>query len=178
MVEVRQLTVMAAHASAAVEHEQDLLIALVLIFPRNGRAVPGRGFPVDLTQAVAFTKFAQLVKLQAQSPTRLLANADLPKPVFDAQQLPVLQPGEIRVHPDGVVVGHIMPGRPEAQRAAHEDLGPFEGKIPSTRRAQPIGQLGCALRAQDDVLRQVLGFVAGVRLRGAVIKKGHVQRAG
>ncbi|MNN16398.1 hypothetical protein D3C81_1295340 [compost metagenome] len=35
VVEVRQFIVLAAHASATVEHEDNLLIALVLIFTGN-----------------------------------------------------------------------------------------------------------------------------------------------
>ena len=50
------------------------------------------------------------MKFPAQPPARLLADADLPEPVLDAQQLPVVQPGEIRVHPDSVMVEHKTPG--------------------------------------------------------------------
>ncbi|MNL62006.1 hypothetical protein D3C87_1859870 [compost metagenome] len=57
MVEVRQFIVLTAHAPAAIEHEHDLLVTLVLILPRNRCALAGGGFPVDLAQAVAFAKF-------------------------------------------------------------------------------------------------------------------------
>lgn len=56
VVEVRQLAVLAAHVLPAVEHEDDLLVAFVLILAGNRCALPGGGFPVDLAQAVALAK--------------------------------------------------------------------------------------------------------------------------
>ncbi|MCY1186377.1 hypothetical protein D9M73_272440 [compost metagenome] len=57
MIEMRQLTVLAAHASTAIEHEDDLLITLVLVLPGNRCALARGGLPVDLAKAVAFAKF-------------------------------------------------------------------------------------------------------------------------
>lgn len=58
MVEVRQLVVLAAHAAAAVEQEDNLLVTLVLVLASDGRALAGSGLPVDLAQGVAITKLA------------------------------------------------------------------------------------------------------------------------
>ncbi|MCY1420746.1 hypothetical protein D9M71_363790 [compost metagenome] len=85
MIEVRQLIILATHVPAAVEHENDLLIAFVLIFPGNRRALACGGFPVDLAQAVALAKFAQLMELQAQAPPLFLADAKLAEPVVHRQ---------------------------------------------------------------------------------------------
>ena len=82
VVKMGQFIILAAHVLAAIEHEHDLLVALILVFPGNGRSLAGGGFPVDLTQAVAFTKLAQLVKLQAQSSPLMLAHAQLAQPVI------------------------------------------------------------------------------------------------
>ena len=82
VVEMGQFIILAAHALAAIEHEHDLLVAFVLVFPGNGRSLAGGGFPVDLTQAVTFTKLAQLVKFQAQPSPLMLAHAQLAQPVI------------------------------------------------------------------------------------------------
>ncbi|MNP37236.1 hypothetical protein D3C76_1306730 [compost metagenome] len=66
---------------AAVEHEDDLLVALVLILPGNRRALAGGGFPVDLAQAVALAKLAQLMEFQAQAPSLFTTDAKLAEPV-------------------------------------------------------------------------------------------------
>ncbi len=58
MVEVREFGVLAAHTPTAVEHQHDLLVALVLIFTGNRHACPRRGFPVDLPQGVALAELA------------------------------------------------------------------------------------------------------------------------
>ena len=58
MVEVRQLVVLAAHAPAAVEQEDYLLVAFVLVLAGDGGALAGSGLPVDLAQGVAITKLA------------------------------------------------------------------------------------------------------------------------
>ena len=85
VIEVRQFIVLTAHASATVEHEDDLLVAFVLIFAGNRCALAGGGFPVDLTQTVALTKFTQLVKLQPLAATLPLAHAELAEPVVYRQ---------------------------------------------------------------------------------------------
>ncbi|MNY29543.1 hypothetical protein D3C86_1635920 [compost metagenome] len=85
MVEMGQFVVLAAHAPTAVEQHKDLLVAFFLVFTGNRHAVPGRGFPVDLTQAVAFAKLAQLMKLQALATAWLLAHAQLHEPVVHGQ---------------------------------------------------------------------------------------------
>ena len=64
MVEVRQVAVLAAHAAAAVEQEEDLLVAFVLVFAGDRRAFASGGLPVDLAQGVAVAEFAQLVELR------------------------------------------------------------------------------------------------------------------
>ena len=100
-----EFAILAAHASAAIEHEDDLLVALVLVLAGNGRALAGGGFPVDLAQAVAFAEFAQLMKLQAQAATLALAHAELAEPVVDRQQLAAVEAGEVGV--DAGVVDHV-----------------------------------------------------------------------
>ena len=65
VIKMGKFVILAAHVLAAIEHEHDLLVAFVLVFPGNGRSLAGGGFPVDLAQAVTFTKLPQLMKLQA-----------------------------------------------------------------------------------------------------------------
>ena len=77
MVEVREFRVLATHASATIEHEHDLLIAFILIFAGTRGALAGGGFPIDLPQAVALAKLAQLMKLQAQPASLPLAYTKL-----------------------------------------------------------------------------------------------------
>ncbi len=112
MVEVRQLAILAAHAAPAVEHEDDLLVAFVLVLPDDGRALAGRGLPVDLPQAVAFAKLPQLVELQAQAAALPLAHTELAEPVVHRQQLRAVEPGEVRVDPGAVVHLEQAPGAP------------------------------------------------------------------
>ena len=108
VIEVRQLIILAAHVPAAVEHENDLLISFVLVLPGNRRALAGGGFPVDLAQAVAFAKFAQLMEFQAQAASLSLAYAELAEPVVHRQQLAAVEAGEVGV--DAGRVGHARAG--------------------------------------------------------------------
>ncbi|MNK83129.1 hypothetical protein D3C87_1029280 [compost metagenome] len=85
VIEVRKLVILTAHAATAVEHEDDLLVALVLILPGYRCALPSSGLPVDLAQAVALAKFAQLMKLQPQATALSLAHAELAQPVIHSQ---------------------------------------------------------------------------------------------
>lgn len=102
MVEVRQFIVLAAHPASAIEHEDDLLVALILVLTGDGRTLAGGGLPIDLAQAVAFTEFAQLIELQAQAAALALAHSQLAEPVVDRQQLPAIQSSEVRVNPGAV----------------------------------------------------------------------------
>ncbi|MNQ86508.1 hypothetical protein D3C85_1017040 [compost metagenome] len=114
VVEVRQFAVLAAHAPAAVEQEDDLLVALVLVLAGDRRALAGGGLPVDLAQAVAVAEFAQLVKLQAQTAAWPLAHAELAEPVVDRHQLRAIQAGEVRVDPGFPGQGQVAARAPQA----------------------------------------------------------------
>ncbi len=58
MVEMRQVAILAAHPTAAVEHQHDLLVALVLVLAGDRCTGACGGLPVDLAQGVAFAKLA------------------------------------------------------------------------------------------------------------------------
>src|SRR5690606_38108139 len=53
-LEVRLLTVSGAHAEAAVEHEDHALVLLLAVLAADEASVTRDGFPVDLTEGVAF----------------------------------------------------------------------------------------------------------------------------
>ncbi|MNQ94021.1 hypothetical protein D3C85_1095150 [compost metagenome] len=120
---------------AAVEHEDDLLIAFILILPGNRGTLAGGGFPVDLAQAVAFTKFAQLMEFQAQAPSLFLAYAKLAEPVVHRQQLPSIQTGEIWVDAGGIGQVEQASVRPEPQGAWQVDFAVFEAEVAALERA-------------------------------------------
>ena len=48
VVEMSQIAILAAHAPAAVEQEDDLLVPFVLVLAGDRRALARSGFPVDL----------------------------------------------------------------------------------------------------------------------------------
>ena len=97
MVEVREVAVLAAHASATVEQKDNLLVAFVLVFAGNWRAFARGGFPVDLAQGVAVAKFAQLLEFLTQATPLLLTHAKLAEPVVYAFKAGVIQAGEVRI---------------------------------------------------------------------------------
>ena len=52
------------HLPPAVQQEDDLLVALLLVLARHRPAQPRGGLPVDLAQRVALAVLAQLVELE------------------------------------------------------------------------------------------------------------------
>src|SRR6516165_5008287 len=99
VVRAGQAALARAHALTAVQHEDDLLIALVLIFPRDELSKARRRLPVDLPRAIALPVFAQLVKLQSLAAAAALEHADLREPVVAREQCVLGDLGEVRIHP-------------------------------------------------------------------------------
>ncbi|MNC57503.1 hypothetical protein D3C75_1071690 [compost metagenome] len=135
MVKMRQFSVLTAHVPAAVEHEDNLLITLVLILPGNRRALAGGGFPVDLAQAVAFTEFPELMELQAQAATLFLAHTELAEPVIHSQQLTAIKAGKVGI--DAGVVRRVEQAfvGPQPQGAWQVDFAPFKTKVTALERS-------------------------------------------
>src|SRR5262249_22297549 len=82
----RQAALAGAHALTAVEHEDDMLIALVLVLPRDQLSETRCRLPVDLPRAIALPVLAQLVKLQPLTAAAALQHADLRKAVVACEQ--------------------------------------------------------------------------------------------
>ena len=82
---MRKFVILAAHASTAIKHEHNLLVALILVLPGDGCTLACGGLPVDLAKAVALAKFTQLVKFQPQSTPLVLAYSQLAEPVIHTQ---------------------------------------------------------------------------------------------
>src|SRR5690606_9685733 len=141
VVEVRQVAVLAAHASAAIEQENDLLVAFVLIFAGDRGALARRRLPVDLPQGVAVAEVAQLVEFQTEAATRALAHAELAEPVVHRHQLCAVQTGEIRV--DAGLAGQfqVAPTAPQAQRAGQFDLAAGEAEVTTHQRTYAVAEL-------------------------------------
>src|SRR3546814_6054223 len=78
------------------------------------------GFPVDLAQAVALAKFAQLMKFLPLAPSLALADTQLAEPVVHRQQLTVVEPGEVRV--DAGVVDCVQQTRSEEHTSELQSL--------------------------------------------------------
>ena len=97
MVEAGELAHRHAQAPAAIQHDQYLLILLILIFTADQTAAAGSGFPVDLTQAVAGVILAELVELHAFATAGLEPAAGKQEGVVGIQ-LRLADAGKIRVH--------------------------------------------------------------------------------
>lgn len=156
MVEVRQVAVLAAHAAAAVEQEEDLLVAFVLVFAGDRRAFASGGLPVDLAQGVAVAEFAQLVELQAEAAALAAAYADLVEPVVDRHQFGAVEAGEVRVDAGLAACFQVAALPPQAQRAGQFQLAAGKHEVTAVERPHPVADLGAFARAQFDLLRQVL----------------------
>ena len=92
-----QIAILAAHAPAAVEQEDDLLVTFVLVLAGDRRAFARGGLPVDLAQGVTIAELAQLVKLQAQAAAWSLAHTELAEPVVHRHQLAAVDAGKVRI---------------------------------------------------------------------------------
>ncbi|MCY1536062.1 hypothetical protein D9M68_714990 [compost metagenome] len=161
MVEVREVAILAAHAAAAVEKEDDLLIALVLVFAGDRRALASCGLPVDLAQRVAVAEFPQLVEFQAQATTRPLTHTELAEPVVHRLQLGAVEAGEVRV--DAGLAGQVecAPLIPQPQRAGQGHLAGGEVEVAARARAHPVAELGALAGMQRHPLRQGLELHGG-----------------
>lgn len=79
MVEVRETAFAGQHAPATVEHQQQLLVLLVLVLARDQLARTRGGLPVQLAQAVADAVLAHLVEVGAFTTAALHVCTDQPR---------------------------------------------------------------------------------------------------
>ncbi|MNZ98942.1 hypothetical protein D3C78_1182490 [compost metagenome] len=169
MVEVREVAVLAAHAPSTVDQEEYLLVAFVLVFAGDRRALARGGFPVDLAQGVAVAEFAQLVELQAEPAALSGAHADPVQPVIHGHQLGAVDAREVGIDAGFVAGFQIASAAPEVQRAAQLDFAAREDEVSARQRAHAIAELRAFARAQFDRLRQVLE----IHLVGQVVEQSH-----
>src|SRR3990167_1419642 len=116
-----------------------------LLFAGNRGAFAGGGFPVDLLEGVAVAKVAQLMKLQAQPATLLLAHAQLTEPVTDRQELRAADAGKIGIDPGLSGQRQYSPPAPQPQRARQQQFAAGKTKVPTCQWSHPVAELGLCL---------------------------------
>ena len=121
-----------AHASAAVEQEDDALVALVLVLAHDRPALAQRRLPVDVADRVARPVVGELLEIGAAAAHRIALDADLGEAPVAGEPGVARDRGEVRI--DAQVASSPPTTRMSKQpaSAAHAQLGRREA-----RRAAP-----------------------------------------
>src|SRR5665213_2009267 len=121
------------HARTAIEEEDDLLVAFILVFPRDELAVARARFPVDLAGRIALPILAQLLEFHALAAPGALQKPNLFEASVEHQQRVVRNAGEVRVDPHAA-----LPECRSEQPVAPLPKTPW-GIQPDFEVAEPVG---------------------------------------
>ncbi len=124
------VSVVRAHASAAVDEQHDALVALVLVFAHDRLAEAQRRFPVDVPQRIADAVFRQLFEVRAFAAALIGLDAEL--------------------------LQAAVAGEPGVAR----DLGEVWKYAPGLSLAQPLEQLAQSKPGSDMDIRGLQGYIA------------------
>src|SRR5690554_41340 len=116
VVKMREIPVLGAHAPAAIEHKDDLLVALIFVFARGG-------FPVDLPAEIALAIIAKMRKFHAAAAPAKLSNAEIADPIGRGEQHEAADGLEIWQHPKRLSRAVLDLAHHQAQRAQDANIG-------------------------------------------------------
>ena len=165
VVEMRHRSVLGAHALSAIEHQHDLLVALVLVLPGDEPSGPCRGAPVDLAWRVVLPVVAELVELQSLTAPASLQDADLREAIVGGEPRVMHDSSEVRVDANarGLPDRLLVVPQPERRVETHVQRAQTAGA--ALERTYPIGQPGDGASRHRERLAFVLRIGAG-RARG------------
>ena len=154
VVEVGESAVAGVHAPAAVEEKDDLLIALVLVFPRNGSSVFGRRLPIDLLDRVSFAVVAKLMEFHALTAAAAFADSHHAHAVCGGEQPVAHGRTKIGIHMDLVLRVDPLGIRPQApgRLAQHLDRAKVMGS--AEQGPEAIAEAHKALGRKRGILGQ------------------------
>jgi hypothetical protein len=128
----------AAHATPAIQHENHLLIALILVFFGDKPTVPGSGLPVDLPQAVTGTVFPQLMKVTPLTTALASVDSHPTQSMVGRQQCITGDFTKIRKYADPIGLLKESFLLPEPQRRRPDQINSTEKTVTATIWAHPV----------------------------------------
>ncbi len=143
-----------AHAPAAVEHEEDALVAVVLEFPHDRLAVALAGLPVDVADRVAAPVFRQLAEVRAHAALRIGLDADLRQPPVAGEPGVAGDGREVGVDADVPRLAHAAQQFQAATARAATQLCAAEARDSASHGGDGVADVGAPARGHRHRLRQ------------------------
>jgi hypothetical protein len=89
-----------AHEASAVEHDNDILIAFDLEFAGDELSLAGSGFPVDLSDFVTVTIFAEAFEFSSLAWRAYKTDADFGKSILAGHEFAFVDSADVGVDTD------------------------------------------------------------------------------